>query len=138
MHDLTALLPKVWLHRDPRTARQRGRDTLLRFRMDFLLLLPCGERIVLEVDGAHHYASPEGSRPDPARYADGVCGDRELKLAGYGVFRLGATELPDPLDRRVTRLARARRPAAASGRPVAKNLPRAQGPATSCPSTATP
>ena len=77
-------------------------------------------------------------RPDPAKYADGVCGDRELKLAGYEVFRFGATELPAPLDRRVTRLARARRPAAASGRPVAKNLPRAQGPATSCPSTAAP
>src|SRR5690606_23960421 len=38
--DLPALLPEVWLHWDPVTARIRGRDALLRFRMDFLLLLP--------------------------------------------------------------------------------------------------
>ena len=40
-------------------------------RMEFLLLLPHGQRVVLEVDGSHHYASPDGARPDPARYADG-------------------------------------------------------------------
>jgi very-short-patch-repair endonuclease len=68
-------------------------DALLRFRMDFLLLLPHGQRVVLEVDGSHHYASPDGRRPDPARYADGVRGDRDLKLAGYEVFRFGATEV---------------------------------------------
>ena len=70
-----------------------GRDALLRFWMDFLLLLPHGQRVVLEVDGSHHYASPDGRRPDPARYADGVRGDRDLKLAGYEVFRFGAAEL---------------------------------------------
>ena len=64
--------------------------------MDFLLLLPHGQRVVLEVDGSRHYASPDGKRPDPAKYADGVRGDRELKLAGYEVFRFGATELQDP------------------------------------------
>lgn len=93
--DLPALLPEVWLHWDPKTVQQRGRAALLRFRMDFLLLLPRGERIVLEVDGAHHYATADGARPDPARYADEMRGDRELKLAGYEVFRFGATELQD-------------------------------------------
>jgi very-short-patch-repair endonuclease len=93
VRDLPALLPEVWLHWDPKTAHERGRDALLRFRMDFLLLLPHGQRVVLEVDGSHHYASPDGKRPDPARYADGVRGDRDLKLAGYEVFRFGATEL---------------------------------------------
>jgi hypothetical protein len=64
--------------------------------MDFLLLLPRGERIVLEVDGAAgHYASPDGKRPDPAAYAKEVRGARDLKLAGYEVFRFGATELQD-------------------------------------------
>jgi very-short-patch-repair endonuclease len=62
--------------------------------MDFLLLLPRGQRVVLEVDGSHHFTSPDG-RPDAARYADGVRGDRDLKLSGYEVFRFGATELQD-------------------------------------------
>jgi very-short-patch-repair endonuclease len=101
VHDLPALLPEVWLHWDPKTVQQRGRYALLRFRMDFLLLLPHGERIVLAVDGSSHYASPDGKRPDPAKYADGVRGDRELKLAGYEVFRFGATELQDPEQARV-------------------------------------
>jgi len=95
VRDLPALLPEVWLHWDHKTARERGLAALLRFRMDFLLLLPHGQRVVLEVDGSHHYASPDGRRPDPARYADGVRGDRDLKLAGYEVFRFGATELQD-------------------------------------------
>ena len=50
---------------------------------------------VLEVDGAHHYASPDGTRPAPSRYAALARADRELKLAGYEVFRFGAAELKD-------------------------------------------
>jgi hypothetical protein len=88
---LPALLPEVWLLWDPKAARLRGPDALLRHRMDFLLLLPRGERIVLEVDGETHYVT--NGRPDPRQYADGVRADRELKLAGYEVFRFGATEL---------------------------------------------
>lgn len=57
IQDLPALLPEVWLHWDPKTVQMRGRDALLRFRMDFLLLLPRGQRVVLEVDGIQHYAS---------------------------------------------------------------------------------
>ena len=93
--DLPALLPEVWLHWDPKTVRDRGPEALLRFRMDFLLLLPHGQRVVLEVDGSHHFTSPDG-QPDAAKYADGVRGDRDLKLSGYEVFRFGATELQDP------------------------------------------
>ena len=59
--------------------------------MDFLLLLPHGHRVVLEVDGAHHLR-PDG-RPDPAGTPPGCARDRDLKLAGYEVFRFGATEL---------------------------------------------
>jgi hypothetical protein len=55
--NLPALLPEVWLHWDPKTVQARGRDALLRFRMDFLLLLPRGRRVVLEVDGKHHYST---------------------------------------------------------------------------------
>ena len=90
--DLPALLPEVWLHWDPRTVKERGRDALLRFRMDFLMLLPQGIRIVIEVDGKHHYADDSG-RADVVRYAQMVAADRELKLAGYQIFRFGAHEL---------------------------------------------
>ncbi|WP_418648280.1 hypothetical protein ACNQFN_06200 [Thauera butanivorans] len=89
---LPALLPEVWLHWDHRTVTERGRDALLRFRMDFLLLLPQGVRIVIEVDGKHHYADATG-QADASRYARMVAADRELKLSGYEVFRFGATEL---------------------------------------------
>lgn len=89
---LPALLPEVWLHWDPKTVKERGPDALLRFRMDFLLLLPHRRRVVLEVDGITHYTSVD-RKPDPYRYANNVASDRELKLAGYEVFRFGSVEL---------------------------------------------
>lgn len=89
---LPALLPEVWLHWDPKAARERGRDALLRFRMDFLMLLPHGIRVVLEVDGKHHYANSDGNA-DPVRYGTMMLADRQLKLTGYEVFRFGADEL---------------------------------------------
>lgn len=92
---LPTLLPEVWLHWDPRTVKERGPDALLRFRMDFLLLLPQGVRVVIEVDGKHHYADSAGNA-DVQRYAQMVQADRELKLAGYEVFRFGAAELQTP------------------------------------------
>jgi len=89
---LPALLPEVWLHWDPKTVQERGKDALLRFRMDFLLLLPNGVRIVLEVDGKQHYADAD-SKAEPSKYAAMVAADRDLRLAGYDVYRFGATEL---------------------------------------------
>jgi hypothetical protein len=91
VQDLPALLPEVWLVWDPKTVRQRGPQALLNHRMDFVLILPRGHRVVLEVDGAQHYST--GGRADPALYAVGMRGDRELKLSGYEVFRFGAVEL---------------------------------------------
>jgi very-short-patch-repair endonuclease len=93
VQDLPALLPEVWLHWDPKTVQMRGTDALLRFRMDFLLLLPRGQRVVLEVDGMRHYAN--NGRPDPSAYASNMRADRDLKLSGYEVFRFGAAELQD-------------------------------------------
>jgi very-short-patch-repair endonuclease len=60
--------------------------------MDFLLLLPHRVRIVIEVDGKHHYCDGEG-RGDVDRYAAMMHADRDLRLAGYEVFRFGAAEL---------------------------------------------
>ncbi|MFN3149851.1 hypothetical protein [Bremerella sp.] len=88
---LPALLPEVWLHWDPQTVRARGPKALVRSRMDFLMLLPAGVRVVLEVDGQHHYA--ESGRPSPTQYAAMVAADRQLKLDGYQVFRFGCAEL---------------------------------------------
>jgi len=92
-HDLPALLPEVWLHWDPQTIKARGLKAMLNLRMDFLMLAPGGHRIVLEVDGKHHYAT--GTLADPSVYAATMRGDRELKLARYEVFRFGAADLED-------------------------------------------
>lgn len=95
---LPFMVPQVYLHFDPLTRRQRGDEIILnRQRMDFLLLLEQSARIVLEVDGAHHYA--DSSSVDavqlvasPSRYGAMAFEDRRLKLAGYEVFRFGAAE----------------------------------------------
>ncbi|MFK3983126.1 hypothetical protein ACI2K4_22455 [Micromonospora sp. NPDC050397] len=100
LQDLPALLPEVWRHWDPKTVRTRGKDALLQFRMDFLILAPAGARIVLEVDGQTHYASerevaPKQRRwfPDGDRYAHTMAQTRDLTLAGYEVYRFGANDL---------------------------------------------
>lgn len=91
---LPALVPQVYLHYDPRTAAQRGPNRVLaRQRMDFLLLLPHGSRIVIEVDGKHHYARDDTA--SPAKYAEMASEDRRLCLQGYEVYRFGAAEFLD-------------------------------------------
>lgn len=93
--DQPALVPQVWLHYDPKASWQRdGVRPLVRQRMDFLLLLPGRRRVVLEVDGKQHYADANG-QASPTRYAEMVRADRELRLAGYEVYRFGGAELAD-------------------------------------------
>ncbi|GAA1408537.1 DUF559 domain-containing protein [Catellatospora coxensis] len=88
-----ALIPQVYLHFDPLTRRQRAQPgPLVRQRMDFLLLLPHGQRVVIEIDGRQHYSTDDG-RADARRYAKMVAEDRRLRLAGYEVFRFGGHEL---------------------------------------------
>lgn len=88
---LPALLPEVWLHWDPKTIHQRGKLAFLNHRMDFLMLLPSGQRFVFEVDGKQHYAV--GDRAEPREYARLAAGTRYLQLAGYEVYRFGGSEL---------------------------------------------
>lgn len=89
---LPALLPQVYLHYDPAVVKTlRHRLPLPRQRMDFLLLLSGSQRIVLEVDGKHHFS--ENGHPSLKIYGDMVSADRELRLAGYEVYRFGANEL---------------------------------------------
>ncbi|MFF4234213.1 hypothetical protein [Streptomyces sp. NPDC001820] len=93
--DLPALIPQVYLHYDPYTARElNGRDTLARQRMDFLLLMNNRARAVIEVDGRQHYAGPDG-KADTAAYAAMMAEDRELTLQGYEVYRIGGHDLQD-------------------------------------------
>ena len=90
--DIPALIPQVYVHYDPYSRRAGG--TLTRQRMDFLLLLDRHRRVVLEVDGIQHYADDDGSA-NTARYAEMVAADRELRLAGYEVYRFGGAEISD-------------------------------------------
>lgn len=93
--DLPVLLPEVWFHWDPQTVSRRGKDALLRSRMDFLLLLPGGIRVVIEIDGKHHYSDATG-RSSPGLYAEMMAADRALRLVGYEVYRFGVHELQQP------------------------------------------
>ena len=89
---LPALIPQVYLHYDPAIVKLlRHRTGLRRQRMDFLLLLPNSRRVVLEVDGSHHFSRDE--KPSLTAYAEMVAADRDLRLAGYDVYRFGANEL---------------------------------------------
>lgn len=93
--NLPALIPQVYLHYDPAFVRGlRRRDSFSRQRMDFLMLLPNAARVVIEVDGQHHF-SREG-KPSLSAYSEMVSADRDLRLAGYEVYRFGANELVGP------------------------------------------
>jgi hypothetical protein len=52
---------------------------------------------LLEIDGEQHYAVGTGTaaRPSPEGYARTVRADRQLRLAGYEVYRFGGYELRD-------------------------------------------
>lgn len=98
---LPALIPQVYLHYDPMTLRElRGRGDTRRFevqRMDFLLLLPHGVRVIVEVDGQQHYSTgmEASAKPSPEEYARTARSDRHLRLVGYEVYRFGGYELRD-------------------------------------------
>ncbi|MBB6172196.1 hypothetical protein HNR23_002256 [Nocardiopsis mwathae] len=88
-----AILPQVYLHYDPVTQAQRDRNggrVIPNQRRDFLLLAPGSRRIILEIDGKHHYST--SGEPDPRKYAEMVKEDRRLRLQGYEVYRFGGYE----------------------------------------------
>ena len=62
--------------------------------MDFLLLLPYGKNVVIEIDGRQHYS--ENGQSSPRLYAEMVAEDRRLKLTGYEVYRFGGYEFVEP------------------------------------------
>ncbi len=88
---LPALIPQVYLHYDPYTWKQLNEiKRLARQRMDFLLLLPYGKNVVIEIDGKQHYSINE--QVSPYLYAEMVTEDRRLKLTGYEIYRFGGYE----------------------------------------------
>jgi len=87
-------VPQVYLHYDPYVHRVGETGHLFRQRMDFLLLLPGRRRVVLEIDGKHHYARVDGMA-DPWAYAAMMAEDRRLRLSGYEVHRFGDAEFVD-------------------------------------------
>ncbi|MFC5676022.1 hypothetical protein [Aeromicrobium endophyticum] len=98
--NIPALIPQVYLHYDPYTARSRASRgesdvPLARQRMDFLILFSDKHRVVLEVDGRQHYADADG-KANTRLYAEMVAEDRRLRLAGYEVYRFGGQELAHP------------------------------------------
>ncbi|MEV6133075.1 hypothetical protein AB0M05_40855 [Streptomyces violaceusniger] len=103
--DLPALIPQVYLHYDPYTRKSiENSGALHRQRMDFLLLAPDRSRIVIEVDGAHHYGTKNPTGTDgrttytasPRLYSEMVAEDRRLRLTGYEIYRFGGWELTRP------------------------------------------
>jgi very-short-patch-repair endonuclease len=89
---LPALIPQVYLHYDPAVVKLlRHRAGLARQRMDFLLLLPDNQRVVIEVDGSQHFS--RDGQPSLNAYAEMVAADRDLRLSGYEIYRFGSNEL---------------------------------------------
>ena len=91
--NLPALIPQVYCHYDPKSAGMRKGKLYVVQRMDFLMLLPDGVRIIIEIDGKQHYS--EEDKSSPSKYAEMVESDRKLKLYGYEVFRFGGYEFLD-------------------------------------------
>jgi hypothetical protein len=86
-----ALLPEVWVHWDHKSKPARGELAMASMRMDFLMLPAGARRIILEVDGDHHYSTD--GRASTALYAETMRADRDLRLDRYEVFRFGGAEL---------------------------------------------
>lgn len=68
--------------------------------MDFFLMLEQGVRIVIEIDGRHHYAvkdqrAHERYIANAQLYAEMAMEDRRLRLMGYEVYRFGGYEFRD-------------------------------------------
>lgn len=93
-YSLPALIPQVYCHYDPQTARMRNGRVYVLQRMDFLLLFPGNVRVIVEIDGKQHYTGAN-DKSSPQKYAEMVKEDRKLKLYGYDIYRFGGAEFSD-------------------------------------------
>ncbi len=91
LHDnLPALLPQIYLHYDPINQKDRTEPILFRQRLDFLILLRNRSRVIIEIDGIHHYSKNKFASPE--LYAKMVAEDRRIRLLGYEIYRFGGEE----------------------------------------------
>ncbi len=89
--DLPALIPQVYLHYSPYTARELAAmngTELQRQRMDFLLLPGERTRVVIEVDGKQHYAVRQQPARQPASRPSGPATPEDLGSNSVQVGRL--------------------------------------------------
>lgn len=100
---LPALFPQVHLNVD---TKNKNKENKINQRMDFMLCLNNGKRIIIELDGYEHYAEkiyhPNGTynyKFAPKNYANMVTVDRKLRLDGYDIYRFGGSEYAkNPMD----------------------------------------
>lgn len=107
---LPALIPQVYFYYDPKTLKElegKKRLPLPVQRMDFLILFSDKDRVIIEIDGKHHYSNKErvfikvdGSYrcvdkdiASPKNYATMMSEDRKLCLRGYEMYRFGGFEI---------------------------------------------
>lgn len=99
---LPALFPQVYLNFD---TKNNNKQNKINQKMDFILCLSNGKRIIIELDGYQHYAEKinflNGNyeyKFAPKNYAEMVSFDRKLRLDGYDIYRFGGLEYySDPL-----------------------------------------
>lgn len=91
---LPALIPQIYCHYDPKSAKMRNGQIYVHQRMDFLLLVSNNRRVVIEIDGKQHYSVDD--KASPKLYSKMVEDDRRLKFYGYDVFRFGGFEFINP------------------------------------------
>ncbi len=89
-NNLPALIPQIYCHYDPKSAKMRNGQIYVHQRMDFLLLISNSRRAVIEIDGKQHYSVDD--KASPKLYSKMVEDDRKLKLYGYDIFRFGGFE----------------------------------------------
>lgn len=107
---LPALIPQVYFYYDPKTLKefQGGKRSPLPVqRIDFLMLFSDKDRVIIEIDGKHHYSHKERllvknngnyhnvdkDIANPKNYATMMAEDRKLRLRGYELYRFGGYEL---------------------------------------------
>ena len=110
---IPALLPQVYLYFDSKSQKERTIQIFDHQCMDFLMILSQRKRVVIELDGAQHYADSQKINmhgrecsvciASPAKYASMVKAQREMTLAGYEVYRFGGKELMESDAREVIR-----------------------------------
>ena len=120
---LPALIPQVYFCYDPITHNEikrlrmfngQVRPSLPVQRMDFLILFSDKDRVIIEIDGKHHYSNEEEvmvrqtngnyyktkrAIANPQNYAIMVSEDRKLRLRGYEIYRFGGYEICRPNEK---------------------------------------